>query len=46
MSLAARLTLIDACLSALTTYTMGLFWLADGTHAGFDAHHNAFFWEG
>jgi hypothetical protein len=46
MSSAARLTLIDACLSALSTYTMGLFLLADGTHAGFDAHRNAFFREG
>jgi hypothetical protein len=46
MSSAARLTLIDACLSNLPMHTMGLFLLADGTHAGFDKHRNRFFWEG
>jgi hypothetical protein len=46
MSSAARLTLIDACLSNLPMHTMGLFLLADGTHAGFDKHINMFFWEG
>jgi hypothetical protein len=46
MSSAARLTLIDACLSNLPMHTMGLFMLADGTHAGFDKHRNRFFWEG
>jgi mannosylglycoprotein endo-beta-mannosidase len=43
---AARLTLIDACLSNLPLHTMGLFFLADGTHAGMDKHRNRFFWEG
>jgi hypothetical protein len=42
----ARLTLIDACLSNLPMHAMGLFLLADGTHAGFDKHINRFFWEG
>jgi hypothetical protein len=46
MSLAARLILTDACLSSLPLHTMGLFMLADGTHAGFDKHRNRFFWEG
>jgi hypothetical protein len=46
MYLAARLTLIDACLSNLPLHTMGLFLLADGTHAGMDKHRNRFFWEG
>jgi hypothetical protein len=46
MSSAARLTLIDACLSNLPMHTMGLFLLDDGTHAGFDKHRNKFFWEG
>jgi hypothetical protein len=46
MSSAARLTLIDACLSNLPLHTMALFLLADGTHAGFDKHRNRFFWEG
>jgi hypothetical protein len=46
MSSAARLTLIDACLFNLPMHTMGLFLLADGTHAGFDKHRNRFFWEG
>jgi mannosylglycoprotein endo-beta-mannosidase len=27
-------------------HTLGLFLLADGTHAGFDKHRNRFFWEG
>jgi hypothetical protein len=27
-------------------HTMGLFLLADGTHAGFDKNRNRFFWEG
>jgi hypothetical protein len=26
-------------------HTMGLFLLANGTHAGFDKHRNRFFWE-
>jgi hypothetical protein len=43
---AAHLTLIDACLSNLPLHTMGLFMLADGTHAGMDKHRNRFFWEG
>jgi hypothetical protein len=46
MSFAARPTLIDACLTNLLVHTMGLFLLADGTHAGFDKHRNRFFWEG
>jgi hypothetical protein len=46
MSSAARLTLIDACLSNLPLHLMALFLLADGTHAGFDTHRNRFFWEG
>jgi hypothetical protein len=40
---AVRLTLIDARLSSLPMFTMVLFLLADGTHAGFDAHRNSFF---
>jgi hypothetical protein len=46
MSSAARLTLIDACLSSLPLHTMVLFLLDDGTHAGLDKHRNLFFWEG
>jgi hypothetical protein len=46
MSLAARLTLIDACLSNLPLHTTGLVLLADGMHAGFDKHRNIFFQEG
>jgi hypothetical protein len=46
MSSAARLTLIDACLSNLPLHSMALFLLADGTHEGFDKHRNRFFWEG
>jgi hypothetical protein len=42
MSSAARLTLIDACLSNLPMHTMGLFLLSNGTHAGFDKHRNRF----
>jgi hypothetical protein len=46
MSSAARLTLINSSLSSLTIFSMGLFLLADGTHAGFDRHLARFFWEG
>ncbi|XP_071683729.1 uncharacterized protein [Lolium perenne] len=46
MSSAARLTLINACLSNLPIYSMGLFLLSDGTHEGFDRHRCRFFWEG
>jgi hypothetical protein len=46
MSSVARLTLINSCLSSLTIFSMGLFLLADGTHAGFDKHLARFFWEG
>jgi hypothetical protein len=46
MSSAARLTFINSSLSSLTTFTMGLFLLAEGTHAGFDKHLARFFWEG
>jgi hypothetical protein len=41
-----RLTLINSSLSSLTTLTMGLFLLVEGTHAGFDKHLARFFWEG
>jgi hypothetical protein len=43
MSSAARLTLINSSLSILAIYAMGLFMLADGTHAGFDKHLARFF---
>jgi hypothetical protein len=46
MSSAARLTLVNACPSNMPLHTLGLFLLADGTHAGFDKHRNRFFWEG
>jgi hypothetical protein len=46
MSSAACLTLINFSLLTLTTFTMGLFLLAEGTHAGFDKHLARFFWEG
>jgi hypothetical protein len=46
MSSAARLTLINSSLSSLTMYAMGLFLLADGTHAAFDKILARFFWEG
>jgi hypothetical protein len=43
MSSAACLTLINACLTRLTIFSMGLLLLADGTHAGFDRHLARFF---
>jgi hypothetical protein len=46
MSSAARLTPINACLSNLPIYSMGLFLFSDGTHEGFDRHRCRFFWEG
>jgi hypothetical protein len=45
MSSAARLTLMKSSLSSLEIYTMCLFWLANGTHAGFDKHLERFIWE-
>jgi hypothetical protein len=45
MSSAARLTLINSSLLSLTTFMMGLFLLAEGTHAGFDKQLARFFWE-
>jgi hypothetical protein len=46
MSSAACLTLINSSLSSLTTFAIGIFLLAEGTHAGFDKHLARFFWEG
>jgi hypothetical protein len=46
MSSVARLMLINSSLSSLAIYTMGIFLLAHGTHAGFDKHLARFFWEG
>jgi hypothetical protein len=43
MSSATRLTLINSCLTSLAIFSMGLFVLADGTHAGFDRHLARFF---
>jgi hypothetical protein len=43
---AVRLTLINSSLLSLTTFTMGLFLLAEGTHVGSDKHLARFFWEG
>jgi hypothetical protein len=48
MSLSARLNLTNASLSSLPAYTMGLFLLAEGTHASFDKQLARFFgkeWE-
>jgi hypothetical protein len=45
-SVAARLILSNSSLAGLPTYCMGLFLLAEGTHAGFDKHLARFFWEG
>jgi hypothetical protein len=46
MSSAARLILTNSSLSSLPIYSMGLFLLSEGTHAGFDSHLARFFWEG
>ena len=46
MSSAARLTLTNSSLASLPIYTMSLFLMAEGTHAGFDKHMSRFFWEG
>jgi hypothetical protein len=45
-SVAARLILSNSSLAGLPTYCMGLFLLAEGTHAGFDKLLARFFWEG
>lgn len=45
MSSAARLTLTNACLSAIPTFAMGLFLLGEGIHGKFDKIRARFFWE-
>lgn len=45
MSLVARLTLTNTCLSAIPTFAMGLFILGEGVHASFDKVWARFFWE-
>jgi hypothetical protein len=46
MSSAARLILINACLSNLPMYAMGVCLLGKGVHKGFGKHRARFFWEG
>jgi hypothetical protein len=45
MSLAARLILINAFLSNLHMYAMGVYLLGEGVHNMFDKHRARFFWE-
>jgi hypothetical protein len=45
MSSAARLTLINACLSNLPLHAMGVYLLGEGVHAEFRKHRARFFWE-
>ncbi|XP_071677232.1 uncharacterized protein [Lolium perenne] len=45
MSSAARLTLINACLSNLPLHAMGVYLLGEGVHAAFRKHRARFFWE-
>jgi hypothetical protein len=45
-SVAARLILTKASMASLCSHCMGLFLLAEGTHAAFDKVLARFFWEG
>ena len=45
MSSAARLTLINACLSSLTLHAMGVWLLGDGVHQVMNKHRSRFYWE-
>jgi mannosylglycoprotein endo-beta-mannosidase len=45
MSSAARLTLINACLSNLPLHAMGVYLLGEGVHAVFRKHRARFSWE-
>jgi hypothetical protein len=44
MSFAARLTLINACLSSLPMHAMGVCLLGKGIHKQFDKHRSRFYW--
>ena len=46
LSSGGRLILSNACLDALPTYAMGLFFLQDGIHDKFDTIRARFYWEG
>ena len=41
---AGKVALINACLSSLPMFLMGFYLLSMGTHAGFDKHRGAFYW--
>lgn len=43
-SCTGKVCLINACLSSLPMYLMGFYRLPKWTHAGFDKHRNAFYW--
>jgi hypothetical protein len=45
MSSAARLILINACLSNLPIHAIGVCLLGAGVHQVFDKHGSRFFWE-
>ena len=46
MSSAARLTLVDACMSSLPLHAMAICLLGDGTHGTMNKHRSRFYWEG
>ena len=41
---AGKVALINVCLTSLPMFLMGFYLLPIGTHAGFDKHRGAFFW--
>lgn len=45
MSLAARITMTNVCLSIIPTFAIGLFKLGEGVHAKFEKIRARFFWE-
>ena len=41
---AGKVALTNGCLSSLPMFMMGFYLLSRGTHAGFDKHGGAFYW--
>jgi hypothetical protein len=46
MSLGGRLILSNSCLSSLSTYIMGFYWLPSETHRNMNTLRSRFFWRG
>ena len=44
LAIGGRLVLINDCLTNIPMIVMGFYLLSAGTHAGFDKHRGAFYW--